>query len=186
MCFFIILVHKGKKYEYHTNAEGYVKLDPKERNASLTLRRSLSPPLAESSAGALGLMQIMPSTAKELGVTNTADPEQSLKGGTKYLLKLWKQWESIKNEDERIKFTLGSYNAGLSHIHDAVRLTKKLGGNPNVWDNNVESALLKLTLKKYYTLPEIKYGYIHGIEPVNYVKEILDRYHTYKSFIEKV
>ena len=115
--------------------------------ASQVYQESRFDPKAKSWAKAHGLMQIMPSTAKELGVTNTADPEQSLKGGTKYLLKLWKQWESIKNEDERIKFTLGSYNAGLSHIHDAVRLTKKLGGNPNVWDNNVESALLKLTLK---------------------------------------
>ncbi len=46
----IILIHKGKRYEYHTNSEGYVKLDPKARSASLKLSQSLSAPIIESKA----------------------------------------------------------------------------------------------------------------------------------------
>ncbi|WP_242156251.1 transporter substrate-binding domain-containing protein [Aestuariivivens sediminis] len=153
--------------------------------ASQVYQESRFDPNAKSWARAHGLMQIMPSTAKELGIKNTANPEESLKGGTSYLLDLWKAWTSIPDHNERIKFTLASYNAGLYHIKDAVQLTKIMGGNPMLWDDHVEQAVLKLTLKKYYTLPDIKYGYVQGTEPVNYVKDILKRHRLYQSFFEE-
>ena len=83
------------------------------------------------------------------------------------------------------QYTLASYNAGLYHIKDAVRLTRQLGGDPKLWDDHVEQAVLKLTLKKYYTRPEIKYGYVQGTEPVNYVRDILKRHRLYQSFFEE-
>ncbi|WP_242092259.1 transporter substrate-binding domain-containing protein [Aestuariivivens sediminicola] len=153
--------------------------------ASQVYQESRFDPEAKSWARAHGLMQIMPSTAEELGITNTANPEESLRGGTSYLLDLWNEWQSIPDVKERIKFTLASYNAGLYHIKDAVRLTTQLGGNPKLWDDHVEQAVLKLTLKKYYTRPEIKYGYVQGTEPVNYVKDILKRHRLYQSFFEE-
>lgn len=152
--------------------------------ASQIFQESRFNPNATSWASAHGLMQIMPTTAKELGVSDTSSPEESIKAGTRYLKQLWNQWDSIKNHDERIKFTLASYNAGLSHVKDAVTLTHLEGGNPNIWEDNIEQSLLKLTYRKHYTKEGIKYGYVHGIEPVSYVKDIYERYNLYNQILE--
>jgi membrane-bound lytic murein transglycosylase F len=152
--------------------------------ASQIFQESRFQPNAQSWAKAHGLMQIMPVTAKELGVTDTSNPEESIKAGTRYLLKLWNQWKHIEDFETRLKFTLGSYNAGINHIIDAVTLTKLTNGNPNLWDNHVEQSLLKLTKRKYYTKEGIKYGYVHGLEPVTYVKDIFERYNLYKQLLE--
>ncbi|WP_298533833.1 transporter substrate-binding domain-containing protein [uncultured Algibacter sp.] len=152
--------------------------------ASQIFQESRFDPNASSWANAHGLMQIMPSTAKDLGVLNTSNPEESIKAGTRYLKQLWNEWDMITDDNERIKFTLASYNAGLSHVKDAVTLTKLENGNPNIWTEHVEQAMLKLTYRKYYTKPEIKYGYVHGIEPVSYVKDIFERYGLYTQILE--
>ncbi|WP_136481223.1 MltF family protein [Cognatitamlana onchidii] len=152
--------------------------------ASQVYQESRFDPTAKSWASAQGLMQIMPSTAKELGISNPSSPEESLKAGTKYLNQLWNEWPTIEDHEQRIKFTLASYNAGLNHVKDAVTLTKLEGGNPTVWENHVENSMLKLTYRKYYTKPEIKFGYVHGVEPVNYVKDIFERYNLYNQILE--
>ena len=61
---------------------------------------------ARSHAGAKGLMQLMPNTAKRFGVTNRADPVQSLRGGTQYLAWLLKRYKGDLN------LALAGYNAG--------------------------------------------------------------------------
>jgi hypothetical protein len=61
---------------------------------------------ARSHAGAKGLMQLMPNTAKRFGVTNRADPVQSLRGGTQYLGWLLKRYKGD------LKLALAGYNAG--------------------------------------------------------------------------
>ena len=63
-------------------------------------------PTSESAAGAQGLTQLMPGTAKMLGVTDPFDPIQSLNGGAKYLSQMMKQF----NGD--VKLALAAYNAG--------------------------------------------------------------------------
>ncbi|MBC3758887.1 transporter substrate-binding domain-containing protein [Hyunsoonleella sp. SJ7] len=134
-------------------------------------------------AGAMGLMQIMPATAKSLGITNPSDPNESIKGGTKYLAQMYEQFAHISDNTERIKFALASYNCGLGHVLDAQRLTKVNGLNPNIWDANVASMLLALSKPKNYNKSMIKYGYVRGSEPVNYVTQIFERYRHYKRFI---
>jgi membrane-bound lytic murein transglycosylase F len=129
-------------------------------------------------------MQMMPATAKELGVTDVDDPDDNIKGGTKYLEQMWEQWEDIEDSVQRIKFVLASYNCGYYHVRDAQRLTKKNGGNPYIWDNEVDEFILKLSSKEYYTDPVVKYGYARGSEPYKYVQEIFERYVHYNKFVD--
>jgi hypothetical protein len=67
-------------------------------------------PNAVSHAGAAGLMQLMPGTAHEMGVTNIIDPKQNIAGGTQYLSKL------IKLFDGDIRLALAGYNAGPENV----------------------------------------------------------------------
>ena len=153
--------------------------------ASLIYQESRFDPNNSSWADAQGLMQIMPKTAEELGVTNPNDPKQSIRGGTTYLNQLWQNFESIEDSIQRTKFTMASYNCGLYHVKDAQKLAKKRGLDALTWDDNVEDVVLGLSLPKNYTDPVVKYGYVRGIEPYNYVNQIFERYAHYKQFISE-
>lgn len=148
--------------------------------AALIYQESKFDPKAESWAGAKGLMQMMEPTAREFGTSNLFDPYQSLKAGGDYIKWLQKAFKKhVKDSVERQRFVLAAYNVGIGHMQDAIRLTKKYGGDPSKWDDNVEKYLLLKSRRKYYTDPVVKYGYCRGEEPVNYVKEILERYQQY-------
>lgn len=153
--------------------------------AALIYQESRFDPNNSSWANAQGLMQIMPKTAVELGVTDPANPQQSIKGGTTYLKQIWKKFENIKDSIQRTKFTLASYNCGLYHVKDAQKLANKRGLDAQMWDDNVEDVVLGLSLPKNYKDPVVKYGYVRGIEPYNYVNQIFNRYEHYKQFISE-
>jgi len=97
--------------------------------------------------------------------------------------KLWGKY--VADKDERLKFVLSSYNAGLSHIIDARNLAKKYGKNPAKWEE-VEVFLKQKSNPKYYRDPVVVAGYCKCEEPVNYVREILNRYEEYKILIAEV
>ncbi|MGK0236173.1 MAG: membrane-bound lytic murein transglycosylase F, partial [Psychroserpens sp.] len=153
--------------------------------ASQIYQESKFDPRVSSWASASGLMQIMPKTAEELGVTNRSDPEQSIKGGTKYLKQIWEHFDDITDTIQRTKFTLASYNCGLYHVIDAQNLAEIKGLKKDIWDDNVETIILKLSKPKYYNHPKVKYGYVRGLEPYNYVRQIFERYQHYIQFIEE-
>ena len=153
--------------------------------SSLVYQESQFNPNTKSWAGAVGLMQLMPNTAKQVGITNLKNPEQNIKGGFKYLAYLDNLWkETITDSTERIKFVLASYNVGPGHITDARNLTEKYEGDPNIWFDNVEVYLKLKSKPKYYNDEVVKRGYARGRETVKYVKEILERYGQYKQLIK--
>ena len=151
--------------------------------ASQVYQESSFQPFAESWAGAVGLLQLMPATAAEVGVENRFDPEDNLRGGIKYLNFLNVYWKnSIRDKNERLKFALASYNVGLGHVEDARRLAEKYGDNKYIW-TDVAYWLMQKSKRKYYEDPVVKYGFARGLEPVTYVSKILERYKYFKKVI---
>ena len=139
-------------------------------------------PNAKSFAGAQGLMQVLPRTAKELGFIELSNPRNSIEAGAAYLDWLEDRFPGDINFQERIYFQLAAYNAGTGHVQDARRLAKKIGSDQDKWFDHVEDAMLLLSKRKYYR--NARFGYVRGGEPVKYVKEIRDRYLAYLSAIE--
>ncbi|HYP26738.1 MAG TPA: transporter substrate-binding domain-containing protein [Blastocatellia bacterium] len=151
--------------------------------ASQAFQESRFKPEARSWAGATGLLQLMPRTAEEYGVKNSRDPEENVQGAVRFLQWLTERWSKrIPDEVERLKFILASYNCGAGHVEDAQRLTEKYGGNPEVWED-VSYWLLQKSTQQYSTDPVVKFGFCRGLEPVNYVRLILERYDHYRQFV---
>lgn len=151
--------------------------------AAQTYQESKFQPDARSWAGAMGLLQLMPATAREVGVQNPYDPAENVDGGVRYLQWLARQWEEdVPDPDERLKFVLASYNTGRGHVQDAQRLTVKNGGDPQVWDE-VAYWLLQKSKRSVYTDPVVRYGFARGLEPVTYVSKILDRFEHYREMV---
>jgi membrane-bound lytic murein transglycosylase F len=134
-------------------------------------------PKAKSPVGALGLMQLMPRTARSLGIENVGDPASSIRGGVKYLDWLRDRFDASLPISERTWFTLAAYNAGAGHVHDARRLAAQIGLDPDRWFDHTEQAMLLLS-KRHYA-KKARYGYVNGREPVNYVRDIRQRFEAY-------
>lgn len=150
--------------------------------AALIYQESGFDPEAESWAGAVGLMQLMPETAKLFGVESLLSPEDNIGGGVRFLSWLDERMQRfVTDRNERLKFVLASYNVGIGHVIDAIRLAEKFGKNPAVWDNNVDLFLLNKSNPVYYSDPVVKFGYCRGDEPYLYVKNIVRRYNHYKK-----
>ncbi len=154
--------------------------------ASMIYQESEFKPHVTSWVGAYGLMQLMPETMKEYGITEDSSEEAQINAGVSLLKSFENQLpKTITDSVEKIKFTLASYNGGLSHILDARRLAKKFGKNPNIWTNNVDYFVLHLSEKKYYHDPVVRNGYMRGWETYNFVKDIFSRYRSYKTLISR-
>ena len=145
-------------------------------------------PQAVSWAGARGLMQIMPKTAAGYGFTeqDLADPEKSVYLASLIISKSNKFLQSyISNPAERLRFTLGSYNAGMGHITDAMKLAQKYGKRSQVWYNNVEEAVLWKMRPEFYNDPVCNFGYCRGTETINYVRQVENAYRVFRQYDAK-
>ncbi len=154
--------------------------------ASQIYQESKFNPREKSWAGAVGLMQLLPKTARHFGAKNIYNPQDNIKAGVNFIRWLQDYWKEIPDSLDRIKFVLASYNTGQGHVRDAQELAKKYGKNPLVWDDNTAYYLLMKSHQKYFNDPVVKFGYCRGEEPVNYVTEILTRYSEYKKLIPPV
>jgi membrane-bound lytic murein transglycosylase MltF len=121
---------------------------------------------AKSHVGAIGVMQIMPATGKELGVGDIRRIEANIHGGAKYLDKLMRDYfkDAKFDEQNRALFAFASYNAGPGRIQQMRKLAAERGLNPDVWFNNVEI----VTADKV------------GMETTTYVRNIFKYYASYR------
>lgn len=144
-------------------------------------------PSVVSWAGARGVMQIMPGTARQFGVSagSLADTDTSIKLATKIYNLLDRSLQAdVPDPAERRKFIMAAYNGGIAHVRDAIALARKYGKDPQVWDNNVESALLMKSKPEYFNDPVCKYGYFRGTETVRYVKDVMGLYDRVRGRIK--
>lgn len=151
--------------------------------ASQIYQESKFNPTAVSWAGAIGLMQMVPETGKRFGAEDLENPQESLTAGVNYLIYLDDLWrKTITDDKERQKFVLASYNVGLGHVVDARELARKYDKNPLKW-RDVAEFLLKKSDPAYFKDEVVTSGYCRGLEPVNYVRQILNRYEQYRQSI---
>lgn len=183
----ILSLREGKISHYDDLFKKYAKeIDWDWRMlASLAYTESNFDTTAVSWAGAKGLMQLMPSTARAMGMPPGMEqnPEESIKAAVKYIAATNRSLSMIPDKNERLKFILAAYNAGLGHVNDAMALAEKYGKNKFVWDNNVDDYILLKSNEEYFTDPVCKNGYFRGIETYNFVRDITARYETYKKKI---
>lgn len=149
--------------------------------AAQCYQESTFDPMAQSWAGARGLMQIMPATATHLGLPlgSIHNPEDNIAAAAKYIKELNARFADVP-ASERVSYVLASYNGGHYHIRDAMALARKNGKDPNRWEN-VKEFVLKLSNPAYYRDKDVKYGYMRGSETVDYVEKINSRWAQYRG-----
>ena len=112
-------------------------------------------------------------TAKQLGIKDRQDPEQSILGGGRYLRMMEQKIPERIPEPDRLWLALAGYNVGFAHLEDARILTQRNGGDPDKWAD-IKQYLPLLSQEKYYST--LKHGYARGREPVTYVDNIRSYY----------
>jgi membrane-bound lytic murein transglycosylase MltF len=125
-----------------------------------------------SPAGAIGVMQILPSTAASppIGIKQITILSHNIHAGVKYLRYIYDQYfKNDKNVDplNKVLFTFASYNAGPARVEGLRRRAKKMGLDPNVWFRNVEMAAARVI----------------GRETVQYVSNIYKYYIAYRQIM---
>ena len=121
---------------------------------------------AKSAVGAIGIMQIMPATGKELKVGDIRQLEPNIHGAAKYMDILMEKYfaDAKFSDQDRALFAFASYNCGPGNVSRARRDAAKLGLDPNKWFNHVEITIAKRI----------------GMETTTYVRNIFKYYVAYK------
>jgi len=139
---------------------------------------------SKSWVGAWGIMQLMPATMEMFGVDSTATPEEQIMAGVRLIKWLDNEFiPLVPDSVERIKFVMASYNVGIAHVLDAIRLAEKYEADPQKWTGNVDYYLRKKSEPEFFNDEVVYYGYARGEEPFKYVNEIYDRYNHYLNII---
>jgi membrane-bound lytic murein transglycosylase MltF len=135
------------------------------RVAAQCFQESGLDPNAKSYAGAIGLMQLLPATAKDMGCDDPYDPDQNIRAGVKYLAWLRDNFFDQPELDEinRMDLILAAYNAGPGNVRKWRRKAPERGLDPNVWRGNVERLALEHV----------------GVQPIRYVDNIEKFYVAY-------
>ncbi|MFA9453794.1 MAG: transglycosylase SLT domain-containing protein [Candidatus Aminicenantaceae bacterium] len=134
--------------------------------AAQSFQESRFDPNARSRRGAQGLMQLLPSTAKDMGIEDISTPENNVHAGVKYLRWIEDRYfpEGDISDDDRIRFALAAYNAGPANIRRSRTSTSQLGYDSNRWFNHTELGTMQSV----------------GLEPVHYVRNINKYYLSFR------
>ena len=132
-------------------------------------------------------MQLMPATCRAMAIPigKEKDPEESIRAGVEYIARLQSIFKRVPEAEERTKFVLAAYNAGVGHITDAMALAEKYGRNRYRWEHHVDHYVLLKSNEEYYQDPVCKNGYFRGTETYNFVRDVLRRAEIYKKKIRK-
>lgn len=125
---------------------------------------------ARSHVGAVGMMQLMPATGREMGVGDIRQADANVHAGIKYVRRLLDVYfkDAALSEQDRHLFAFAAYNAGPGRIRQMRALAKQRGLDENVWLENVELVTAERV----------------GQEPVKYVRNIYKYYTAYKLLEE--
>jgi membrane-bound lytic murein transglycosylase MltF len=125
---------------------------------------------ARSHVGAIGVMQIMPATGKDLGVGSIHEIEPNIHGGTKYMDQLMTRYfpDAKFSEVDKPLFAFASYNAGPGRISQLRKESAKRGLDPDKWFNNVELVVAEKV----------------GMETTTYVRNIYKYYAAYRLTLD--
>jgi len=132
-------------------------------------------------AGAVGLMQLMPRTARAMGVDDLYDPEQNIHAGSRYMNRLLTLYSDAATEDDRYRMAIAAYNAGIGHLTNARRLASELGGDSTRWDD-VADALSKLEQLEYYRREG--YAFVRGRAVRRYVADVMHRWDIFSTLVD--
>ncbi|HLD89056.1 MAG TPA: transglycosylase SLT domain-containing protein [Candidatus Nanoarchaeia archaeon] len=159
------VIENFKKY----NLEPIIEKASKAHNIDINLVKAIiaqesgGNPKAISSTGAQGLMQLMPDTAKGLGVADSYNPEQNIDGGTKYIKQL------LDKFDGKLEFALAAYNAGpgaveqykaippypetRTYVARVIRHYQEFGGSTTSFGKNTDTGAVKYSQKYIFKVP---------------------------------
>lgn len=135
---------------------------------------------AESPKGASGLMQMVPDSHRKLTQEDIIDPEKSISAGAHFLAKLYRKYDDAADKDERIKFTLAAYNAGVGRIKDCLNFADLRGVDRSCWENIVDLIPEMRDSALMSTIDTVKLGTFKGYETIEYVEKVLDIYEQYR------
>jgi membrane-bound lytic murein transglycosylase MltF len=126
----------------------------------------------KSRVGAIGVMQVMPATGKEMKVGDITKVDSNINAGVKYVRFMIDQYFKDEPMDDLNKglFAFASYNAGPARIRQLRKLAAARGLDPNVWFNNVERVVAEKI----------------GRETVTYVSNIYKYYIAYTLTMEEL
>lgn len=135
-------------------------------------------PRQRSSAGARGLMQVMPATARDLGVKDIEQPANGIQAGVAYLDYLRERFERSLTIEDRTWFALAAYHIGYARVERARREAAEMGLNPDKWTDNVELAMLDLSKTASNARAWRR--------TVSYVDNVRSRYGTYVQVTQRL
>jgi membrane-bound lytic murein transglycosylase MltF len=142
--------------------------------AALAYQESRIDQSKRSQAGAIGVMQLLPSTAtdRNVGIQNIEEVENNIHAGVKYLRFIVDRYYANEPMDRLNKglFAFASYNAGPARVAKLRKEAREMGLDPNVWFRNVEIVAAKRI----------------GRETVQYVSNIYKYYVAYRLIVDQL